>query len=61
MSLLIYGQIRRVAPWILRTGKLTIEPYEKIAKGFVMNPPWKAFIDNLSGNMIRISIGFSVY
>ncbi|CBI27489.3 unnamed protein product, partial [Vitis vinifera] len=46
-----YGQIGRVASWILGMGKLTTELYEKIAEKFAVNPPWKAFIKNLSGNI----------
>ena len=46
-----YGQIGRVASWILGMGKLTTELYEKIAEKFAVNPPWKAFINNLSGNI----------
>ena len=47
---LTHGQIGRVASWILGTGKQTTELYEKIAERFAVNPPWKAFINNLSGN-----------
>ena len=46
-----YGQIGRVASWILGTGKLTAEPYEKIAERFVGNLPMKAFITYLSRNI----------
>ena len=52
---LSYGEIGRVASWILGTGKLTAELYEKIAERFAGNPPWQAFIDNLVG---RIGSGF---
>ncbi|KAL6295349.1 hypothetical protein ACE6H2_003491 [Prunus campanulata] len=48
---LSFGQIGRLVTVLLGSGKLNSELYEKLVEKLDCQPPWKAFIENLCGNV----------